>query len=103
MTETVARKRIELLVDTPLIPRVTAIARDVGISGWSFIHVDGGAGRDGSWDHDDMTGASSKTIVLMIASLERTAALVDRLAPLLDSHRLLLTTGDVGVVRGDRF
>ena len=40
MIETVTRKRIEILVDTPLVPRLLKHARDVDISGWSLIHVD---------------------------------------------------------------
>ncbi|MFM2409983.1 MAG: hypothetical protein RL481_811 [Pseudomonadota bacterium] len=103
MVETVARKRIEILVDTPLVPRIVRHARDVDISGWSLIHVDSGGGRDGAWQHDDVTAAAAKTIVLMIASAEKAQALTDALAPFLDSYRLLLTIGDVQVVRGDRF
>ena len=33
----------------------------------------------------------------------RARALVDALAPILDSHGLLLTVGDVGVVRPEKF
>lgn len=103
MVETVNRKRIEILADTPLVPRVVAILKAVDISGWSLIHVDAGGGRGGEWQHDEVTGAAAKTIVLAIASAERASALTDRIAPLLDSHRLLLTIGDVAVVRGERF
>jgi hypothetical protein len=103
MVETVTRKRIEILVDTPLVPRLIKHARDVDISGWSLIHVDAGGGRDGAWQHDDVTGAAAKTIILMIASDEKAQALADVLAPFLDSYRLLLTIGNVQVVRGERF
>lgn len=103
MVQTVTRKRIEILVDTPLAPRIVAQVQAVDISGWSLIHVDSGGGRSGEWQHDDVTGASTKTIVLVIASQEKTDALVELLAPLLDSYRLLLTIGDVQVVRGELF
>jgi hypothetical protein len=103
MVDTVLRKRIEILVDTPLVPRLIKHAREVDISGWSLIHVDAGGGRDGEWTHDDLTGAAAKTIVLMIASEEKAAALASAIAPLLDSYRLLLTICDVQVVRGERF
>lgn len=103
MVETVTRKRIEILVDTPLVPRLIKHAREVDISGWSLIHVDAGGGRDGAWQHDDVTEAAAKTIILIIASEAKAAALVDALAPLLDSYGLLLTVGDIQVVRGDRF
>jgi hypothetical protein len=103
MVQTVTRKRIEILVDTPLAPRIVAQIKAVDISGWSLIHVDSGGGRSGEWQHDDVTGASTKTIVLVIASEAKTEALVESLAPLLDSYRLLLLIGDVQVVRGERF
>lgn len=103
MIQTVTRKRIEILVDTPLAPRIIAQVKAVDISGWSLIHIDSGGGRGGAWQHDDVTGAAAKTIVLAIASQAKADALVDALAPLLDSYRLLLTIGDVQVVRGERF
>jgi PII-like signaling protein len=103
MVETVTRKRIEILVDTPLVPRIVRQIKAAGISGWSLIHVDSGGGREGEWQHDDVTGASAKTIILAIAGDAKAKQLVDTLAPMLDSHGLLLTVGEVQVVRGDRF
>ncbi len=103
MVQTVTRKRIEILVDAPLAPRIIARVKAVDISGWSLIHVDSGGGRAGEWQHDDVTGAAAKTIVLVVASPAKADALVASLAPLLDSYRLLLTIGDVQVVRGERF
>lgn len=103
MIQTVERKRIEILVDTPLVPRIVSQLKAVDISGWSLIHVDSGGGRTGEWQHDDVTGASAKTIVLAIASGAKTTALIDAIAPLLDSYGMLLTVGDVQVVRGSRF
>ena len=103
MVETVTRKRIEILVDTPLVPRIVRHIKAAGISGWSLIHVDSGGGREGEWRHDEVSGAATKTIVLAIANAAKSATLVDALQPLLDSHGLLLTVGEVEVVRGDRF
>jgi PII-like signaling protein len=103
MIETVKRKRIEILMDTPLAPRLIRYVKEAGISGWSLIHVDSGGGRHGEWRHDDVTGAAAKTIMLVVANEEKAGALIDRVAPILDSHRLLLLMSDVEVVRGGRF
>jgi hypothetical protein len=103
MVQTVPRKRIEILVDTPLVPRIVRQLKAVDISGWSLIHVDSGGGRAGEWQHDDVTGASAKTILLTIASEDKTNALTTALAPLLDGYGMLLTISDVQVIRGDRF
>ena len=48
MVQTVPRKRIEILVDTPLVPRIVSKLKAVDISGWSVIHVDSGGGRGGN-------------------------------------------------------
>jgi hypothetical protein len=103
MVQTVTRKRIEILVDTPLVPRIISHIKAVDISGWSIIHVDSGGGRAGQWQQDDVTGAAAKTIVLAVTSDIKANSLVDVLAPVLDSYRMLLTIGDVQVVRGERF
>ncbi len=103
MVATVQRKRIEILVDTPLVPKIIGYAKQVDISGWSVIKIASGGGRDGRWHHDEITGAAAKSIILMIANEEKAGQLTDALAPLLDSHSLLLTVANVEVVRGDRF
>ena len=46
---------------------------------------------------------TDKSLVLTIASVEKAEVLVDTLAPMLNSHGLLLTMWDVEVIRGERF
>ncbi len=102
MIETVVRKRIEILADSPLVRRVTDAINQAGISGWSVLPVTAGSGRDGRWREERVTG-TDKSLVLAIASVEKAATLVDALAPILTSHGLLLTMWDVEVIRGERF
>lgn len=102
MTETVARKRIEILADAPLLPRLVEVLERSEINGYTVLPALSGAGTTGRWEEDRLTG-TSKIVVMAIASEEHAALLVDRLTPLLDSHRLLLTITTVDVVRGDRF
>lgn len=101
--ETVIRKRIEILTDAPLVPRIAAACEVAGISGHTVIAALSGRGRSGNWSEDRLSGAQSKVIVLAIASAEKADALLDALAPVLDSHRLLVSVGDVAVIRGERF
>ena len=100
--QTVTRKRIEVLADAPLVPRIVAALKQAAIHGHTVFPALAGSGRTGSWSEDRLTG-SEKRLVMAIASAEHAEAFVDVLAPLLDSHRLLLTITDVDVVRGDRF
>ena len=103
MIETFTRKRVEILVDTPLAPRVIQAAADSGIAGYTLIPVQSGAGRSGTWRGDHVTGAQTKTVFLTIASEENAGKLVDMLAPHLESYGMLLTLSDVQVVRPERF
>jgi PII-like signaling protein len=100
--ETVTRKRLEILADAPLVPRVIKALRQAEIDGHTVLPVLSGAGRTGEWSEERLTGAT-KQLVVAIASAAHAQAFVDTIGPLLDSHRLLLTIGDVAVVRGDRF
>lgn len=101
--ETVTRKRIEIVADAALVPRVAAACAAAGIKGHSIVHLDGGAGRSGAWRADGLTSAEAKVLVMVVTVAESAARLVDALGPVLDSHRLLLTVGDVEVVRSERF
>lgn len=103
MTRTFTRKRVEILIDTPLAPRLVTAAADAGIAGYTLIPVQSGAGRGGAWRDDHVSGATTKTIFLTIASQEKADRFIEALAPHLTDYGMLLTMSDVEVVRGDRF
>lgn len=100
---TVTRKRLDILADAPLVPRIVAALDAAGIGGHTILPALGGSGRSGAWSEDRLSGAATKRVVMAITGAAEADALVEALAPLLDSHRLLLTISDVAVVRGDRF
>ena len=102
MIETVIRKRIEILVDAPLVRVVTAAIDRCAITGWTVLPVTSGSGRDGQWQEERVTG-SDRSLVLTIASAQKAALLAETLAPILTSHGLLLTMWDIEVIRGERF
>ncbi|WP_128892650.1 transcriptional regulator [Erythrobacter sp. HKB08] len=102
MIETVTRKRIEILADAALIKRVTTAIDAAGITGWTVTPVQSGKGRDGYWREERVTG-SDKVFILTIAPEDKAMKLAEDLAPILTSHRLLLTMWDVQVIRGERF
>lgn len=102
MIETVIRKRIEILADTPLVKRVTQEIDKAGITGWTVLPVQSGSGRDGPWRDERVTG-SDKSLVLTIAPESKAQALAEALVPNLGNYGLLLTMWDVEVIRGERF
>lgn len=100
--ETITRKRIEILADTPLLRLVTEAIDRSGISGWSIIPLSAGKGHDGEWQEEMVTGAD-KALVVAIAPDHKAEKLVGEIAPLLTSHGMLLSMWDVQVIREERF
>lgn len=100
--ETTQRKRLEIMVDAPLVRMVTDAIDRAGIFGWSVLAVKAGKGHDGIWQEEPLTGAD-KDLVIAVTTAEKADRLVEELAPLLTSYRMLLVISDVQVVRGNLF
>ncbi len=103
MIETTPRERIEVLVDAPLAPQVVRLSEMAGISGHTLIRTESGRGRHGEWSEDLLSGATAKYIFLAVASSERAERFMDLLAPLLDSHGLIVLRSRIDVIRPERF
>ncbi len=103
IADIVQRRRIEVLTDRPLAPLIIEAAGKAGIRGYSLLPVSGGAGWNGTWSDDEISGAQAKLIFLTVASQDKADRLVDHLAPLLESHGLVLFITTVDVVRGSKF
>lgn len=103
MTDTVQRRKIEILVDAPLVRRIVAAAEAAGVTGYTLLPTLGGAGQGGRWSDDQVTGAEAKVMFVTVTNDAKAAALTDALAPLLDSHGLILVASTVDVVRAARF
>jgi nitrogen regulatory protein PII len=103
MTQMVSRRRIEVLVDVPLVRRVEAAAAAAGVTGYTLLPTLRGSGERGAWTDDQISGAEAKVMFLTVASDEKADALIAALAPLLESHGLILMMSVVDVVRGGKF
>jgi nitrogen regulatory protein PII len=103
MTATVKRKKIEVIVDAPLVRRIIEAADQVGIRAHTLLPAVSGSGMHGGWSDDQLSGAGSKVMFVTVTSHEKASALIDALAPLLDDYRLMLVASDVDVVRGGKF
>jgi hypothetical protein len=103
VVELIQRKRIDILVDAPLCEWLAETAASVGIPHHTYLSMHSGNGRAGAWRDEDVSGAISKRMFVAIASAGKVQALVDALAPHLDSYGLVVTIMDVSVVRGERF
>ena len=103
MVDPIQRRKIEILVDAPLVRRVVAAAEAVGVTGYTLLPTLGGRGQGGTWSDDQVTGTEAKVMFIAITNDQRATALIDALAPLLESHGLLLASSLVDVVRAEKF
>jgi hypothetical protein len=103
MIKTVQRRKIEVLVDGPLINRLVDVAESVGVSAYTLLPVSGGRGGHGRWSDDQLSGAEAKSLFVAVMPAERAEQLTEALAPLLDDYGLVLLASDVEVVRGGKF
>lgn len=103
MTETVQRRRIEVLVDGPLARLVVEAAKTAGISSYTILPTLEGQGSHGHWSDDQLTGALAKVMFLSVTSEDKAKQFVENIEPLLDSHGLVLMLSSVDVIRGGKF
>lgn len=103
MIETVRRRRVEVLVDQPLVPTIEKRAEESGIEHFTVLRALSGRGHTGQWTDDQLSGAIAKRLFLAVTKEEDAERFVNAITPLLDSHGLVLFLSDVEVVRGDRY
>ena len=104
MAKTVQRKRIEVLVDMPLLGRVEKLAEKAGIKFYTILPTRGGGGADGRWYDDRVTGgAGTKVMFSAITSAENADIFIEVLEPLLDDYGLVVIRSEVEVIRSGKF
>ena len=103
MTDTIIRRRIEVLADEPLIPAIERIAGPAGIEHYTLMPTLGGVGHSGRWRDDQISGATAKVMFMAITTEEGADRLAELLTPLLAPHHMMLLVSNVEVVRGPRF
>ncbi len=104
MVVTTPRKKIEILIDRPLMKRLRQITKDVDLSGYTVFDAIGGEGGQGRWRDDQVTGgAGSKVLFISILNEQKANEFLAAIEPLLDEYGLLVTVSTVEVIRADRF
>lgn len=104
MTGDIQHKRVEILVDQPLLKTICKAAEEVDITGYTVLPTLGGAGGDGTWSDERVTGgAGTKVMFLTITTKDKATAIAEALAPILESYGLMIMISDVEVIRKQKF
>jgi PII-like signaling protein len=102
--KTFSKKRIDIMVEAPLMQRVIALLDAEGVSGYSVLPVLAGRGQDGPWHRDGIVGrAGAMVLVFCILDEQRVDAVMGPLFALISRQIGIVTVSDVSVIRPDHF
>ena len=102
--QTHAKKRIDVIIEMPVLKRVTACFDKADVSGYSVVPVIAGCGRSGPWSAEDQVGAAGHmAMVVCIVDAVSADRVLDELFAIVRRQIGFVTISDVAIVRSDRF
>ncbi|MFZ4748813.1 MAG: DUF190 domain-containing protein [Sphingomonas sp.] len=102
--QTHPKKRIDLIVETPLKQRIIDCLDRANVSGYSVMPIVAGRGQDNSWTAEGQIGNSTQMVsIVCIADASKVDDLLGSLLDLISHQIGFVTISDVFVVRPDRF
>lgn len=102
--KTYPKKRIDIMVERPLLERVLALLDQQGVGGYTVLPAMAGRGRDGSWHRDGLVGrAGSVVLVFCILDESRIEQVLTPLFALVERQIGIVTVSDVQVIRPEHF
>ncbi len=103
MTDAQNIKRLEIIIEAPLLEKVIAEVEQSGAKGYTVIRGHSGKGERGAWQEGQISPAQHMMIVIVIAAQATTDAILARLADNLELYSGVVTVSDVDVLRPHRF
>lgn len=98
------KKRIDIMVEAPLMQRVLALLDQQGVSGYTVLPVLAGRGKDGAWHRDGVVGrAGALVMIFCILDERRVDEVLDPLFALVSRQIGIVTVSDVHVIRTENF
>lgn len=101
--KTHAKKKIEVIVERPLLRDVLDVIDDLGATGYTVVPTIAGRGDEGPWRADDVSSAFDRVMIIVITGEDVANQIVERAYDLLQDYNAIVILSDVAVVRGDRF
>lgn len=102
--ETFPKKRIEIMVEAPLLNRIIEILDQQNAGGYTVLPALAGKGKDGSWHRDGLVGRVGSVVqVICIIDESRLEEILDPLFHLVSRQIGIVTVSDVQVIRPQNF
>ncbi len=103
MVQTYPRKKLEIIAESTVLPRIEQLLREVGAKGYTVVQGAKGFGAHGTWFDDTLTQADRMLLVEVILTAEAADEMLGKLVPLFETWRGVAAVSDVQVLRPDRF
>ncbi len=102
--KTYPKKRIDIMVETPLMKRVISILDQHGVGGYTVLPVLAGKGKDGAWHRDGLVGrAGTLVMIFCIVDETRVDEVLGAVFTLVEKQIGIVTVSDVQVIRPEYF
>ena len=102
--QTHPKKRVEIIIEAPLVKRILERLDQTDITGYSVVPVIAGRGRGGSWSsHGQVSDAGQMMAIICIADEAKLDRILDTIFAIVSRQIGLVTVTDVEVMRSDRF
>lgn len=99
-----SKKRIDLIIEMPLLRRVTERFERAGVTGYSVVPVMAGCGHSGPWSAEGQVGTVGQmAMVICILDQSKVDTVLDEVFAVVKRHVGFVTVSDVQVVRPERF
>lgn len=100
---TYAKKKIEIIVEKPLMQQVISIIDDLGARGYSVLPLLAGRGANEDLGADNPSGAFDQVMIIVIVDPSIAERVVGEAFALLRRYNAILYVSDVAVLRGEHF
>lgn len=97
------RKKLEILVEAPILKTVEGILDAAGVHVYSVFDGREGRGLSGRWTDQSVADALDQRLVWCVTSQEAATKVIERLAQLFERYPGVVVASDVEVLRAERF
>ena len=98
------KKRIDIIIEMPLLRRITERFGKTGVSGYSVLPVIAGRGQSGEWSASgQVSEVGQMAAIVCIVDAGKLDAVLDEVFEVVRKQIGLVTVSDVSVVRPERF
>ena len=102
--QTFPKKRIEIVVEAPVLGRLLQTLDDLAVTGYTVTPALAGRGLEGSWRRDGLVGEAGRMVVVFcILDASRVDAVLGPVFKLISRQIGIVTVSDVQVIRPEHF